>query len=212
MSRLFLVRHGETQLNSVRRFWGQTNVALNETGLQQAEKLRDRLASEKINAIYTSNLSRCLVTAQVIASRHKIEIITCDELKEMNFGFVEGLTFAEINRLYPELGKTLSDWKAHPVFPGGESFDALNERVHKFLGMIRKHAPDETVLIVAHNGILRLVVCNLLAIPIEHWLQMRVDPASLSIMETYPQVAILGLLNDVSHLQPNKLPGGQAWR
>ena len=204
MSRLLLVRHGINKLNNARRFWGKTDVALSHKGIHQAEKLRDRLATEKINAIYTSNLSRARATAEIIAAKHKAGITTLDELSELNFGWVEGLTFEEISRLHPELAEVLNDWKTRPKFPGGESLDELNSRVQRFLNQLQKHKPSETILIVAHAGTLRLIICNLLEIELEHWRQMQLDFASLSILETYPQGAILNLLNDVSHLKPKE--------
>ena len=200
MSKLLLVRHGTTTLNDVKRFWGKTDVELSPEGVNQAERLRDRLSGEKIDAIYASNLCRARTTAKIIASKHRLGITTRDELAEINFGWVEGLTFDEITTQYPELSKELKDWKAKARFPGGESLDELDCRLQIFLEFIKKHKPEETVLVVAHFGTLRLIVCNLLGIGLEHWLQIRIEPCSLSIMETFPQGAILSLLNDVSHL------------
>jgi len=200
LSRLLLVRHGDTKLNSAKRFWGQTDVKLSAAGIKQAERLRDRLATQKIDTIYASNLSRALVTAEIIASRHQLDIITCAELGEINFGWVEGLTFEEIGQRYPKLAELLASWTIRPSFPGGESIDELNERVSKFLHNLEEHASEETILIVAHSGPLRLLVCNLLGIGIQYWRRIRLDLASLSILETYPQGALVSLLNDVSHL------------
>ena len=134
MSRLFLVRHGNTKLNNAKRFWGNTDVPLSDEGIRQAEKLRDRLATDKINTIYASNLSRARLTAEIIASRHQMKITPCKELGELNFGWIEGLTFEEIKRLHPEFAEILSDWNTRPKFPGGESLDELNNRVQKFTG------------------------------------------------------------------------------
>ena len=201
MSKLLLVRHGNTKLNSAERFWGQTDVELGADGVKQAKQLRDRLAAQKIDAIYTSNLSRTVATAEIIASRHQVDIITCDELVEINFGCVEGLTFKEISQRYPELAKLLARRSPETRFPGGESIDELNKRVSRFPSRLEKHKPEETILIVAHSGTLRLLMCNLLGIELKHWQQMRLDLASLSILETYPHRAILSLLNDVSHLK-----------
>ena len=169
--------------------------------LRQAKKLRDRLATPKINAVYASNLSRARLTAEIIASRHHLDITIRTELVELNFGLVEGLTFEEIQRLHPELAEELSTWNIRPRFPGGESLNELNNRVQQFLSRLKNHKPDETILIVSHAGTLRLIICNLLGIGLEHWRQMQLDLASLSIVETYPQGAILSLLNDVSHLK-----------
>jgi len=164
------VRHGNTKGNSAERFWGQTDVELSAVGKRQAEQVRDRLATEKIDAIYTSNLHRASATA-------------------------------EIGQLYPELAKA---WPTRDLafrFPDGESIGDLNNRVTKFLDRLEKHAPEETVLVVAHSGVLRLLICHLLMIEPWHWRRFRTDLASLSILETYPQGAILNLLNDVSHLK-----------
>jgi alpha-ribazole phosphatase len=201
LSILLLVRHGNTKLNSGKRFWGKTDIELSNKGIKEAEKLRDRLATDKINAIYASNLSRTRLTAEIIASRHEVKITTCAELNEINFGWLEGLTFEEIGKLHPEMADVLSKWSIRPKFPGGESLDDLNNRVQKFLKRLQKHKPQETILIVSHAGTLRLIICSLLAIGLEHWRHMRLDLASLSIMETYPEGAILSLLNDVSHLK-----------
>jgi len=199
LSKLLLVRHGNTQLNSAERFWGQTDVALSAAGRRQAEQLRDRLATQKIDAIYASNLRRALVTAEIIGSKHQLDVTTRAELGEINFGWVEGLTYEEIGQQFPEFAKLLANRSIKTRFPGGESVGELDNRVIKFLPVLEKHASEETILIVAHSATLRLLICHLLGIGIEHWRQVRLDLGSLSVVDTYPQGAILSLLNDVSH-------------
>lgn len=201
MSRLILVRHGNTTLNSNERFWGATDVELSTEGIMQAEKLRDRLAIEKIDVAYASKLSRTRLTAEIITSKHQIDITTCVELNEINFGVIEGLTFDEISERHPDLAGVLSKRAIRPKFPGGESLDELDRRVKKFLKRLRKHQPEQTILIVSHAGTLRLMICNLLGIGLEHWRNMRLNLASISVIETYPQGAVLSLLNDISHLK-----------
>jgi len=200
LSKLLLVRHGDTEAGSGLRYWGQTDVKLSAVGLSQAESLRNRLATQKIDAIYTSNLKRAIVTARTIDSKHQLDIINCDELNEVNFGKIEGMTFDEVNQLYPEVAEVWISRSLNLFFPDGENFDEFNNRVSKFLSRLEKHAPEETILIVAHAGPLRLLVCHILGLELRHWRQFRLDLASLSIVETYPQGAIVSLLNDVSHL------------
>ncbi len=200
MSKILLVRHGETLLNSTHRFQGQTDVELDEVGLRQVEKTRDRLATYSIDAIYSSDLQRASVTAETIASGHELEVITCPELKEIDFGECEGLTYEEICQLYPEMAELWNDWNLQTRFPGGESVEELDTRVSKFLDRLKKHTPEQTILIVAHSAPLRLLLCHLLEIKLEHWRQFRLDLASLSILDTYHQRAVLSLLNDTSHL------------
>ena len=200
MAKIFLVRHGDTNLNSRERLWGHTDVQLNERGLKQAQQLRDRLSSHKMDTLYSSSMSRCLSTAKTIASAQQANITVCEELREINFGYVEGLTFDEIKERHPELAEVMSVWNSRPQFPGGESFDEFNERVARFLPKLEQHGADDRVLIVAHSAIIRLIICNLMEIGIDHWRQIRIELASLSILSTYPQGAILSLLNDTSHI------------
>ena len=201
MSRLLLVRHGDTALNSAERYWGCTDVELSAAGIGQAERLRDRLAGEKIDAAYTSNLKRALVTADIILSGRCLHVMACEELREVNFGELEGLNFTDISRLYPEVTEAWSRWSLDFRFPGGESFKHLDERVRKFMVSLQEHASEETILIVAHSATLRLLICRLLGVGLKHWRQIRLDLASLSILETYSEGGIINLLNDTSHLR-----------
>jgi alpha-ribazole phosphatase len=201
MTRLLLVRHGETELNSAERYWGQSDVKLSALGLRQAEKLRDRLAAQKIDAVYSSDLQRALATAKIIVSGHRLDVTICAELREINFGKLEGLNFEEISQRFPEF---TAKWRVQRdtniEFPGGESLAQLHSRVGNFVGRLQKCKAGETVLVVAHAGVLRSLICQLMEIELRYIYQIRLDLASLSIVETYPEGAILSLLNDTSHL------------
>lgn len=141
-----------------------------------------------------------MVTAEVIANGRGLKVIACPELVEIDFGEVEGLTFEEISQLHPELAKELANWSIQLRFPGGESIEELDIRLTKFMERLTRHKAEETVLIVAHFGTLGFLICNLMGLNQRHWRQIRLDLGSLSIVQTYPQVAILSLLNDVCHL------------
>ncbi len=201
MSKLLLARHGETELNSARMFVGHSDVELSVLGRSQVEKLRDRLAADKIDVIYSSDLRRALATAETIASGHRLEVITCPDLREIDYGKVEKLTFDEIRRLHPDVAELCVGWSPKLKFPDGESVSELEERVSAFLDRLKQHTPEQTVLIVAHGGPLRLMVCYLLEIDLWHWRQIHLDLASLSIVDTYPEIALIRLLNDTSHLR-----------
>ncbi len=201
MARILLVRHGITEFNSGRRFAGFTDIELSEAGYRQIEKLRDRLASERINAIYTSDLKRAAASAGVIAAGRGIEVVPCPELREINYGAVEGLTFDGISQLYPEVAQRVRNFSIELAFPGGESFHDFVARTSGFLSRIERHAAEDTVLVVSHSGPVRVLVYTLLGFDMAHWWQVRIDNASLSIVDTYPRGAILSLLNDTSHLR-----------
>jgi alpha-ribazole phosphatase len=200
LSRLLLIRHGVTESNTTRRFTGQSDIDLNADGYRQVEQLRDRLTKEKFNAVYSSDLKRALVTAEIICSVHEIEILTCPELRELNYGEAEGLTYWEISERFPELGEFIASFKPELVFPGGEGFTDLTARATEFLKRLDNHSEDQTVLVVSHGGMLRTLTCELLGLEQKHWPNFRFDNASLSIIEIYPNRSILNLLNDTSHL------------
>ncbi len=201
MAKIILVRHGNTSGNSALRFWGSTDVELSIEGIGQAERLRDRLAGEKIDRIYASTLERARRTAEIIAAGHAAAIDTAADLREIDFGKLEGLTFEEITEQYPEMGEALGKWNPHPDFPGGERLTDMDKRVRRFIQSLDGHTSEETVLVVSHAGTLRLMICNLLGIGMEHWRHMQLDLASVSVLYTYPQGAILQTLNDTCHLE-----------
>ena len=210
LSTLLLVRHGETELKSSLRYWGYTDVKLSTLGIKQAGRLRDLLAAEKIGAIYSSNLKRASATAEIIASRHNTKVITCAELRELNFGEIEGLTFDEVAQRHPEVAKSWIEGDAELKYPGGESLTEFLERLTHFARHLMTLAPEETALIVSHSGSLRLLICHLLGIGPQHWWRFRLDFGSLSILETNSRGAILKSLNHTSHLkQEEQIQGGK---
>ena len=200
MSRLLMVRHGDTELNSAERLWGCTDVKLDALGLKQAERLREHLAKEEIDVIYSSSLKRALVTAEIIAAKHQLKVITCTELCEVDFGHLEGLTINEVDQRYPEVAELRMKRSLEMKYPGGDSFVEFSKRVSKFLSRLEHHTAEDTVLIVAHSGVLRILLCRLLDMDLRHLWHLHVDLASLSILETNQKGTILKSLNDVSHL------------
>jgi len=204
MTRLLLVRHGETELQSSLRYWGRTDVALGAVGLHQAEQLRDRLAMEHVDAIYSSELKRAADTAGIIATRHNLTVTTCPELREVDFGRLEGLEFNEIHSQFPDVEQMWITRNPALVYPDGESLLDFERRVSQFDARLKNHRAEETVLIVAHAGVLRTLICRLLELEMKNRWNIKVDLASLSIIETYPEVNILCLLNDVSHLMAER--------
>jgi broad specificity phosphatase PhoE len=200
LSKLLLVRHGETELNSSRRYWGKTDVALGTAGIKTAESLRDRLAGEIIKCIYSSTLQRALVTAQIIASTHDSEVIRCPELNEIDFGKMEGLDFSEVNGKFPEVVRQWVERSPDLAYPEGENLSQLDHRVSEFRERLSGHDTEDVILIVAHSGVLRTLICQLLGFETAVRWKIRLDLGSLSIVDTYPETAILSLLNDTSHL------------
>ncbi len=200
------MRHGQTEWNRLRRYQGQTDIELNETGIEQAQKAAERLSNEKIDSVYCSDLKRARQTAETIVSKHNNvgAIHESPLLREMNFGDYEGLTFEEMDPKFQLIFSADPAWRSigpNVRAPNGESISDMASRLKQFTQQILgKHTDNETILIVAHGGPLQTLICQLMGIGLEHWWQIRISGASVSIMETYPQGTSIVLLNGTSHL------------
>jgi len=196
-----LVRHGLTEYNVTRRFAGSSDVELSPLGCQQVAKLRERLADQPVDCVYCSDLRRARVTAEMLTDGRDVPVTACLELREVDYGECEGLTFSQIKERYPEVAERVVAPDKGLEFPGGESFAAMVDRITRFKERLAQHAASDNVLIVSHSGPLRSLVCSLLGISQGCWRQLRIDNASLSIVDTYQFGAILSLLNGTSHLK-----------
>ena len=200
MPGLILARHGATEHNSSLRFCGHADVPLSETGCRQAERLALRLAGERIDVAYSSDLARAADTAARICEGRGLAAELRPELREMDFGECDGLTFQEIAEGYPSVAARLADAGSDISFPGGESLRRMGERVDGFLETLLRHGQQESVLVVSHGGPLRVLLCRLLGIGLEHWWQFRLDTGSVTTATAHPAWARIALMNDTSHL------------
>jgi broad specificity phosphatase PhoE len=155
VTELLLVRHGETDWNVERRFQGHADPPLNDAGRAQARALAEELAADRIDAIYSSDLARARETAEIVSSRVGAAVRPLRELREIDVGEWEGLTWPEIEARYPE---GVRDW--HETGYGwkeGETYDELGVRIVAALRGIAVDHPDERVLVVGHGGAVRAV-------------------------------------------------------
>ena len=150
MTTILLVRHGETDWNLARRIQGHSDRPLNETGREQARELADALASEPIDAVYSSDLARAHETARIVAERRGLEVTAIPDLRERDFGTWEGLTGDEIFERFP--GAKTGTWG------DGETREELAVRVLASLQRIAHTHPQGRVLVVSHGGPLRVVL------------------------------------------------------
>jgi|JFJP01.1.fsa_nt_gi alpha-ribazole phosphatase len=204
--KLLLIRHGQTDWNLAQRFQGQSDIPLNEMGRKQAQALAERLSAEKFDAVYASDLQRATETAKIICAS---QIYPDPRLREVNFGDWEGLTYDEIKAKHPE---PLAAWE-NDIFksapPNGETLEVLAVRVQSILDELRAKHQDQSILIVAHGGVLQTLICLALKLPPTMYWQFHLSTASLSELAFYPAGAILNLLNDTSRLP--KAPLKKAW-
>lgn len=197
---IFLIRHGETDFNTERRYCGSNNPPLNKTGKSQAEKLAARLAARRVDKVYTSDLKRAVETAAMIFKDREAEIMP--ELREMNFGAFEGLTHEELMLKHR---KAYTAWIDNPSSfspPVAERFEDFRERVLSGLKEIIKENRDNTFAAIIHGGPLKIILGELLDLGPEDFTRIRTDNASLTIVR-YPGEGRQKIicLNDTSHLE-----------
>jgi broad specificity phosphatase PhoE len=200
VTRLLLVRHGKTVLSGEGKYYGKQDIKLSGEGIVQAEKLRDYLAHWHIDRIYSSSLSRAVDTARIVASCHELEIKQYANMNEIDVGILDGLTFVQVKEQFPHIAEELLNWRLPHTFPEGESLMEFDERVGEFASLLRQYDKDETILVVAHAGSLRSLICHFMALGIEYWMRLHIDFTSLSIIELFSNRAVVRLLNNSSYL------------
>jgi 2,3-bisphosphoglycerate-dependent phosphoglycerate mutase len=154
MTKILLVRHGETNWNKEHRLQGHIDIALNDQGIVQAKLLSQALAKEKIDVAYSSDLSRAFDTANAITAHHAIPTIVDVQLRERCYGEIQGMTYQEIEEKLPENHRA---WHSRdPDFQpkGGETLRQFYQRVTTAMQRIAKNHFGEVVLVVAHGGVL----------------------------------------------------------
>ncbi|SET32591.1 alpha-ribazole phosphatase [Natronincola peptidivorans] len=201
MTKLYLIRHGETEENRNSRFCGWKNVSLNQKGRLQAEKLGQLLKNTTIDIIYTSGLKRTKETAEYIKINHEVPIYATEDLKELNFGKVEGLTLQEIKIHYPEVFRGLEKDYIKLRFPEGESLEEMHGRVTNAVDRIIQNNLGNNIVLVAHSGVIRSIIAHLITGDIKHHWNFKIDHCSITVLEIHENFAVLTKLNDSCHLK-----------
>jgi alpha-ribazole phosphatase/probable phosphoglycerate mutase len=203
VTKVYLIRHGETEDSEIRRYKGHIDVPLSEKGVEQMKKLSKFMNTEIfpnpasciLNAIYCSSLSRAIKSAEIIAEPYDLKPVIMEELKERNFGVWEGMTFNEIAEKYPvEFRAWVSDpLRYSPV--EGESTREVRDRVlQAFNKIVEKHDGDN-IAIVAHGGVNRIILCEILGMPLENIFRIEQDLAALNVIELHDTYSVVKLIN-----------------
>ncbi|MEK7342002.1 MAG: histidine phosphatase family protein [Candidatus Binatota bacterium] len=179
--RIFLLRHGETDWNLQGRCQGVADLDLNERGRKQAWDVSACLSTERIDAIYSSDLKRALHTAEFIRRSRDLEVTVDGNFRELNHGAFEGLTFSDIRSCYPEF---LKRWRSEPaelMIPGGERLADVEERAWKGMErIVSAHSPDETVVVVSHNFPILAILCRITGTPLNDYRSFHIEPCGLT--------------------------------
>lgn len=167
MAEIWLVRHGQTDWNVEGRFQGQLDVPLNDTGMDQARLLADKLAGKTFCALYASDLMRARQTAEIIASRVNLPIRFDRRLREIYQGEAEGLLISEVQEKF---NTALPDRIRDPLnsrMPGGESVLEVDARFKQAIVEIARAHPKEPVLVASHGLAIATMVCRVRGYPLE---------------------------------------------
>ena len=201
MTRFILVRHGETEWNRVERFRGRADVPLNDTGLAQAEATGRRVAAEWLpTAIYSSPLSRSVKTAEAIATHFEFQVQIHLGLADIDYGEWQGLSPQEARQRW---SKEVDAWynKPHQArIPGGETLEDLRARAMQTVNELAERHPGETIVLVGHTVINRIILLGVLGLGNERFWRIRQDTCAINVFEAEMGDFTLVSLNDTCHL------------
>jgi broad specificity phosphatase PhoE len=204
MTRVYLIRHGQTVWNLERRYQGHLDSPLTELGRDQMRRLAAVLAAEPVRAVYTSPLHRCRWGASHIASHHALHPIVEPGLIEINHGVLDGLRVDEMEQ---HVGALVRRWWHDPAgvtIPGGETLREARDRAYGAFRRIVESHPGDTVVVVAHGGVNKLILLTILGAPLDSYFRLQQHNGTINLIEYRdplgPQVVAI---NDTCYL---KLP------
>jgi len=202
--RVYLVRHGETEMNRLRRVQGQNDEPLNENGRAQARALAQAFRGRELAAVWASPLARARETAAIAFGETGLALRTDARLMELHQGALEGLAFDEIDARWRD---EVRAWRADPdgcALPGGgETWRALADRAWAAYEEAAALAGDAgAVAIVTHNFTIVALLCRFLGAPSVSFKRFRLHPAGVTIIGTGFSGPALTVLNDTTHLPP----------
>ena len=184
-TRIHLIRHGEVVGAGTPRYNGHADVGLTERGVAQYHLMKERLAGIPIAACYSSDLTRCVVGARILGEHFGVKPVLERNLRELNIGIWEGMTWEEIISRYPDQWQArLNDLVNYRV-PEGENLIDMNERAMPVIRRIVERHRGEDVLVVAHGGMNRVILLNAIGAPLSSLFNIEQTYACLNIIDYY---------------------------
>jgi broad specificity phosphatase PhoE len=205
MTKLILVRHGETAWNVGKIYRGRTDVNLDEVGIKQAELLGKYLSDCELEAIYSSPLKRALDTANIIARYQRISVHVAEGLIDFDYGEWQSLPEQEAKRLHPTLH---NEWHNNPhkvKMPGGESLEDVRGRAVEVVNDVLSKYQGSVVL-VSHRVVIKVLICSLLGLDNSHFWSIHQDVGGITIFDYVDERFVLTRHNDTLHLRELQKP------
>lgn len=183
LTRLLLCRHAEADASVRGRICGSLDPGLSAMGHRQAAALAAAFEPVELGAVYASTRRRALDTARTVAARHGLEVVALPELGELDFGVLEGLTYDEAARRYPDTYRAWMEEPARVRFPGGESYGDVRERTNRALGQILRRHRAETVAVVTHGGVVRAAMAGFLGLAVDAAFRLDQGYGAVNVVE-----------------------------
>ena len=205
VTRIFAIRHGETAWNVDNRIQGQLDIALNQTGRWQAQRVAAALADEGLEAVYSSDLKRAHETAELVGHAAGCAIVTDSGLRERGFGEFEGWTWTEIEQRWPEQSER---WRKRDLSfapAGGESLLQFYARVVDCATRLAAAHPGQTIALIAHGGVLDCLYRAASRIGLEAGRSWQLGNASINRLLYTPEGFTLVGWSDTYHLEEDAL-------
>jgi probable phosphoglycerate mutase len=200
MTELILIRHGETDWNRELRFQGHVDVGLNATGLEQAQRLAQRLAGETVDALYASDLLRTRQTAEPVTTRLGLDGQADAQWREQSFGLVDGMRVDDIKQQHPDAWAGWLRFDEDFAMPEGETTRQFHARVMDAVQRIASAHPQQAVIVVTHGGVLDMIYRTARALGLSGPRESEIPNAGLNRVRLHQgAIEILGWA-DVRHL------------
>jgi len=204
-SRIFLIRHGETNWNKEGRFQGQIDIPLNNNGKDQAKKTFEYLRNISFNKAFSSSMHRPYETAQIILQNNKdLKIKKIDSLIEISHGLWEGKLEAEIREEWPRLLKNWHEKPEEVIMPEGESIKDVSERsIEAFTKICSTQKDNDLTLLVAHDAVNKTLICNLLGISYSNIWMIKQGNGGITVIDLFndpSKTPVISALNITTHL------------
>ncbi len=204
-TRLYIIRHGETEWNLKRIIQGHADSPLTDSGRAQAMAIATRLQGLEFNTLYSSDLGRAVSTAQYISDKCGHPIFTDERLRELNYGVFEGLNEAEAARRFPKEFKFLKNRDPEYIIPGGESYNQFSARAISCLEELMDKHKGEQIMVITHGGILSRLFRHALNLPVVGPYNFRISNAALNAFFFANRRWQLEIWGDISHLSKVKV-------
>ncbi len=203
MTRLIIVRHGRTAWNEGEgeRLRGRADLDLDEAGLRQAAAAATRLTRWGATALYSSPLRRAVRTAEILAKPRGLQVQSLEGLIDIDYGRWQGFSLKEAEADDPDLYALWLNSPHMATFPGGEGLEQVRNRVTAAVETILSHHAEQTVVLVSHKVVCKVLLCSLLGLDNSHFWQIQQGLCAISIVEMEKDSPVILLLNDICHLK-----------